>query len=94
MRLPTGRATNALAAISFAAFLLLILANRVDDAAIMAGFIPARIGDPDLLAGMAAVPAWLTPLSCTLVHAGWLHIGFNMLMPVSYTHLRAPRDRG
>ena len=82
MRLPTGRATNALAAISFAAFLLLILANRVDDAAIMAGFIPARIGDPDLLAGMAAVPAWLTPLSCTLVHAGWLHIGFNMLMLV------------
>jgi len=54
----------------------------VDDAAIMAGFIPARIGDPDLLAGMAAVPAWLTPLSCTLVHAGWLHIGFNMLMLV------------
>ena len=31
---------------------------------------------------MAAVPAWLTPLSCTLVHAGWLHIGFNMLMLV------------
>lgn len=82
MRLPAGRTTNGLAAISVAVFLLLALANRVDDAAIIAGFIPARIGDPALLAGMAAVPAWLTPLSCTLIHAGWLHIGFNMLMLV------------
>jgi membrane associated rhomboid family serine protease len=82
VRLPAGRTTNGLAAISVAVFLLLALANRVDDAAIIAGFIPARIGDPALLAGMAAVPAWLTPLSCTLIHAGWLHIGFNMLMLV------------
>ncbi|WP_300399554.1 rhomboid family intramembrane serine protease, partial [uncultured Sphingobium sp.] len=82
MRLPSGRATNGLAAISVAVFLALIAANRVDDAAILGGFIPARFGDPGLLAGMAAVPAWLTPLSCTLVHAGWLHIAFNMLMLV------------
>ena len=78
MRLPSGRATNGLAAISVAVFLALIAANRVEDAAILGGFIPARFGDPGLLAGMAAVPA----LSCTLVHAGWLHIGFNMLMLV------------
>ena len=82
MRLPSGRATNGLAAISVAVFLALIAANRVEDAAILGGFIPARFGDPGLLAGMAAVPAWLTPLSCTLVHAGWLHIAFNMLMLV------------
>jgi membrane associated rhomboid family serine protease len=31
---------------------------------------------------MLAVPAWLTPISCTFLHAGWLHIGFNMLMLV------------
>lgn len=74
--------TNALAAITLAAFVLLYLTGQVDNAAILAGFIPARIGEPDLLAGMLAVPAWLTPLSCTLVHAGWLHIGFNMLMLV------------
>ena len=74
--------TNGIAAITFAAFLLLYLTGQVDNAAILAGFIPARIGEPGLLAGMLAVPAWATPLSCTLVHAGWLHVGFNLLMLV------------
>ncbi|AEG48240.1 Rhomboid family protein [Sphingobium chlorophenolicum L-1] len=80
MKLPAGRMTNGIAAITFAAFLLLYLTGQVDNAAIIAGFIPARVEDGALLAGMAAVPAWLTPISCTLVHANWLHIGFNLFM--------------
>ncbi|WP_311267392.1 rhomboid family intramembrane serine protease [Sphingobium sp. WCS2017Hpa-17] len=80
MRLPAGRLTNGIAAITFVAFLLLYLTGQVDNAAIIGGFIPARLGDPALLDGMAAVPAFLTPLSCTFIHAGWLHIGFNLLM--------------
>src|SRR3546814_10512880 len=78
VKLPAGRMTNGIAAISFAAFLLLYLTGQVDNAAIIAGFIPARVEDGALLAGMAAVPFWLTPISCTLVHANWLHIGFNL----------------
>lgn len=74
--------TNGIAAISIVAFLLLYLTGQVDHAAVLGGFIPARIGEPALLAGMAAVPVWLTPVSCALIHAGWLHIGFNMLMLV------------
>lgn len=74
--------TNGIAAISFAVFLILYLTGRIDNAAVLGGFIPARVGDPDLLAGLAAVPWWLTPLTCTLIHAGWLHVGFNMLMLV------------
>ena len=74
--------TDGIAAIPFAAFLLLLFTGQVDTAAILGGFIPARIGDPQLLAGADAVPVWLTPLSCTLIHAGWLHIGFNLLMLV------------
>lgn len=74
--------TNSIAVITFAAFLLLFLTGQIDNAAILGGFIPARIQHPELLAGMAAVPAWLTPLSCALIHAGWLHIGFNLLMLV------------
>ena len=72
--------TNWIAAITFAVFLLLSFTGQLENAAIVAGFIPARINDSQLLAGMMAVPAWLTPLSCTLIHAGWLHIGFNLLM--------------
>ncbi len=49
-----------------------------------AGFIPARVGQPDLLdqAGLrfSAVPVALTPLTSTLLHGGWIHLGFNMLM--------------
>ncbi|EQB30701.1 rhomboid family intramembrane serine protease [Sphingobium ummariense] len=82
MKLPAGRLTDGVAAITFVAFLLLTFSGQVDNVAIVAGFIPARIGDPALLDGMAAVPVWLTPLSCTLVHANWLHVGFNLLMLV------------
>ncbi|PBN43668.1 rhomboid family intramembrane serine protease [Sphingobium sp. D43FB] len=74
--------TNGIAAISFAVFLILYLTGHIDNAAVLGGFIPARVGDADLLAGLAAVPWWLTPLTCTLIHAGWLHVGFNMLMLV------------
>lgn len=72
--------TNGIAAVTIVAFLMLFLTGQIDNAAILGGFIPARFVHPQLLAGMAAVPVWLTPLSCTLIHAGWLHIGFNMLM--------------
>lgn len=74
--------TNGIAALTIAAFLVLFLTGQIDNAAIMGGFIPARFVHPALLAGMTAIPAWLTPLSCTLIHAGWLHLGFNMLMLV------------
>ena len=74
--------TNGIAAITFVAFLLLALTGQIDNAAILGGFIPARIGDPGLLEGMSAVPVWLTPLSCTLIHAGGIHLGFNLLMLV------------
>lgn len=74
--------TNAIAAVTFVLFLLLLLTGQVDNAALMGGFIPARLGNPHLLDGMAAIPAWLTPISCTLIHAGWLHVGFNLLMLV------------
>lgn len=72
--------TNGIAAITFVIFLLLYLTGQVDNAAIIGGFIPARLGNPDLLGGMAAVPVWLTPISCTLIHAGWLHVAFNLFM--------------
>lgn len=82
MRLPAGRMTNIIALVTLALFLLLFLSGRIDQAAVLAGFIPARIGDPALMNGVPAVPSFLTPLTCTLIHAGWMHIGFNLLMLV------------
>lgn len=80
MKLPAGPLTNGIGVLTMAAFLLLFLAGQIDHAAMSGGFIPARLMRPEWFTGMAVVPAWLTPLSCTLIHAGWLHIGFNMLM--------------
>ncbi|CAM5303021.1 Membrane associated rhomboid family serine protease OS=Sphingobium scionense OX=1404341 GN=GGQ90_000529 PE=4 SV=1 [Sphingobium scionense] len=80
MKLPAGRTTNAIALLTLVLFLLCLATGQIDNAALLGGFIPARVGNPGLLDGMAAVPWWLTPLSCTFVHAGWLHIGFNLLM--------------
>jgi membrane associated rhomboid family serine protease len=50
-------------------------------AAIGAGFIPARIDGVALPAGLSfAAPVWLTPLTATLIHGGWAHLAFNLLM--------------
>lgn len=74
--------TGWIALVTLGVFLLLLASGQIDNAAVLAGVLPARFGDPALLDGMVAVPLWLTPLTCTLVHAGWLHIGFNLLMLV------------
>jgi membrane associated rhomboid family serine protease len=77
-----GRMTNWIAAATIVVFIALLLARQIDNAAIVGGLIPARFGNPALLDGMAAVPVWLTPLTCTFIHGGWMHLGFNMLMLV------------
>ncbi len=74
--------TNGIAAVTLVIFVILYLTGRIQEAAILGGFIPARFNHPGLLDGLTAVPAFLTPLSCTFVHAGWLHIAFNLLMLV------------
>lgn len=83
MRSPHGPMTNALAAITFAAFVVVHLLGWDDLAASLAGFIPLRIYHPELIGALnlpvSAVPAALTPLSATMVHGGWLHVGFNMV---------------
>ena len=50
----------------------------VDVAALSLGFIPARFSGA--IVPWPAVPAWLTPLTATLVHSGILHLAFNLLI--------------
>lgn len=78
--LPSGRITTGLAIATAVAFALLWLGGWVPLAAAVAGFVPARASGAFELVG--SLPWWLTPLSATLVHADWLHLGFNMLMLV------------
>lgn len=71
-------ATNVIAAIVALAWVIAVLIGKSDDAKLALGFIPARLSGAPIT--WPAAPAFLTPLTATLVHSGWLHLGFNMLM--------------
>ena len=76
--LPPGRVTQVIAAITVIAFLLLWASKLLPLASLAGGFIPARASELVQLPG--AVPVWLTPLSATFIHAGMLHLAFNLLL--------------
>ncbi|MEO7635632.1 MAG: rhomboid family intramembrane serine protease [Sphingomicrobium sp.] len=71
-------ATVALTVVTVLAWLIAAVVAAPDSAALALGFIPARLSG--VAVPWAAVPAFLTPLSATLVHSGLVHLGFNMLM--------------
>lgn len=77
MQLPQARAALALLIVTSVAWGLSELSGVTEQLSVLAGFIPARVSG---LAIPGALPLWLTPLSATLVHAGIIHLGFNMLM--------------
>ncbi len=81
MRVPqswdVARVTLVLFATTVAAWLVVEL-FQLGEWAIQGAFVAFHVGLPDA----AAVPVWLTPLTATLLHAGPLHVGFNMLLLV------------
>jgi len=71
-------ATNILVVLTAAAWILTALAGYSAQAAFSLGFIPLRVMHPAV--AWAAIPAFLTPLTATLVHSGLVHLGFNLLI--------------
>jgi len=71
-------ASAAIAAVVVIAFLIVGSLAASNEAALMLGFIPARLSG--LLPNWPGVWVILTPLSATLVHGGFLHLAFNLLM--------------
>jgi len=70
--------TAAITAVTALAWLITVALGLDAQAADAMGFIPARLSGVPV--PWAAVPAILTPLSATLVHSGFLHLGFNLLI--------------
>lgn len=66
-----------LTAVTAAAFLIITLGGLAAQASAAMGFIPLRL---TVEVPWAALPVWLTPLSATLVHAGFLHLIMNLLV--------------
>ena len=71
-------ATNIIVALTALAWIVTALAGYSDQAAYSLGFIPLRVTMPAV--AFPAVPAFLTPLTATLVHSGLIHLGFNLLI--------------
>lgn len=87
-------ATYGIAILTVAVSVCAILFVAPDVAAVTGGFIPGRVPDVPIAnyAGWL-VPVWLTPLSATLLHGGWMHLFFNMVMLV-YCGREAERALG
>ena len=77
MRLPPTKATTFISAVTVASYALLLVSGREEVATVLGGFIPARWSG---LVLPAAAPAWITPLTATLLHGGIIHLAFNLLM--------------
>ena len=77
MRIPRT-ATIAIAIVTAVVWLITALMGADSRAAMIMGVVPARLSG--LIEVTPAVPAWLTPLSSTLVHGGALHLALNLLM--------------
>jgi len=75
-------ATITISAVTALVSALILIANQLPTAAVLAGFIPARLQQELLAPDIWAVPAWLTPLTTLFIHASALQIFFNVLMLV------------
>lgn len=73
-------ATGAIVAVTVLTSVIVSFTNHELDAAILGGFVPARLSGVLDYTGVLAVPALLTPLTSTLLHAGFFHLAMNMLM--------------
>ena len=73
-------ATNIITAVTALAWVIAAVLGDSERAAYALGFIPARLSGASL--PFAAAPAFLTPLTATLVHSGLIHLGFNLLVLV------------
>jgi membrane associated rhomboid family serine protease len=75
-----ARLTLALVVGTALVFVLLNATRFQEWASIWGAFIPARIAFGD--GGLSFAPIWLTPLTSAFLHAGWIHLGFNLLILV------------
>lgn len=83
--MPRGRTTDAVALVTFATFFLAYVTQWNDQVSVLAGFVPVRLESllttgKDL--GLPWVPVWLTPLTATLIHSSWVHVGLNLMILV------------
>ena len=79
-RLREAPATVAITVVTILVSAAVLLSGYLGEAAVFGGFIPARFDAAFGGAHMFPIPAWLTPLTATLVHGGIAHIALNLVI--------------
>jgi membrane associated rhomboid family serine protease len=74
-----ARVTAAIAIVTAACWLIVVILGLDFWAMAWGGFVPARLALPD---DGSVAPFWLTPLTATLVHANLVHLVFNLIILV------------
>ena len=75
--------TAAIAAVTVLVSTILTLSGVEGQGAVTAGFVPGLLtGSVTLGPGVSVLPVWITPLTATLVHGGFLHLTLNTIMLV------------
>lgn len=72
-----ARVTLVIAGVTAAAWILASITGVENYVTIWGGFIPARAS---VTVDAVLAPFFLTPLTATLIHIGFLHLAFNLLM--------------
>lgn len=76
-----ARGTVIVAAVTVAVSLYLLFSGWQEAALFSGGFIPLRMDGVAMPADHGfALPAWLTPLSATLIHGGIAHLALNLVI--------------
>ncbi|WP_343347344.1 rhomboid family intramembrane serine protease [Sphingomicrobium sp. XHP0239] len=71
-------ATGVIAVLTAIVFVLVLVLIGEGRAFVLGGFIPARVAG--LIPLPDAIPAFLTPLTAALLHAGFAHLAFNLVI--------------
>jgi len=74
---PAGPALRVITGLTVVAWALQMLFWPLENAALIAGFVPARFLMD--IPALDVVPRFLTPLTASLVHGGLLHLTMNMI---------------
>lgn len=80
MQIPKGRITNFLVIANIAIAVILIVPGLWEIAVLQGGFFPIRVTGIEIMGEGLWIPSFLTPITASFIHGGFLHLIFNMLM--------------
>lgn len=80
MQIPKGKITNFLVITNIVVAMILAIPGFWEIAVLQGGFFPVRMTDIEIISDGLWIPSFLTPITASFIHSGFMHLLFNMLM--------------